>query len=89
MDKLITRTDDEGNKFWKPISEKNYSAFHNCSILNIIRANGNLHNGVVANLYFLESDLVQKFVSSVADETHKTNKKRATTNLSQSTSFRP
>lgn len=74
-DKLITRTDDEGNKFWKPISEKNYSAFHNCSILNIIRANGNLHNGVVANLYFLESDLVQKFVSSVADETHKTNKK--------------
>lgn len=74
-DKLITRTDEEGKRFWKPVTEKNYSAFHNCSILNIIRANGNLHNGVVASLYFLESDLVQKFVSSVADETHKTNKK--------------
>ncbi|MCE1169366.1 MAG: hypothetical protein LWX70_14860 [Sphingobacteriia bacterium] len=74
-DKLIARTDEEGKRFWKPVTEKNYSAFHNCSILNIIRTNGNLHYGIVANLYFLESDLVQKFVSSVADETHKTDKK--------------
>lgn len=74
-DKLITRTDKEGNRFWKPITEKNYSAFHNCSILNIINANGNLHNGIVANLYFLESNLVQKFISTVADETHITDKK--------------
>lgn len=74
-DKLITRTDEEGKRFWKPVTERNYSAFHNYSILNIIRANGNLHNGVVANLYFLESDFVQKFVSSVADETHKVSKK--------------
>jgi tetratricopeptide (TPR) repeat protein len=74
-DKLITRTDEEGKRFWKPVSEKNYSAFHNYSVLNIIRTNGNLSNAVVAGLYFLESDLVDKFVSSVADETHKTNKK--------------
>jgi hypothetical protein len=74
-DKLITKTDEEGKRFWKPVSEKNYSAFHNCSVLNIIRANGNLSNAIVASLYFLESDLVHKFVSSVADETHKTNKK--------------
>lgn len=74
-DKLITKTDEEGKRFWKPVTEKNYSAFHNCSVLNIIRANGNLHNGIAASLYFLESDLVQKFISSVADETHKTNKK--------------
>lgn len=44
-------------------------------MLEIIRANGNLHNAIVASLYFLESDLVQKFVSSVADETYKKNKK--------------
>jgi hypothetical protein len=74
-DKLITKTDEEGKRFWKPVTEKNYSAFHNCSVLNIIRANGNLSNAIVASLYFLESDLVNKFVSSVADETHKTNKK--------------
>lgn len=74
-DKLITKTDDEGKMFWKPVTEKNYSAFHNYSVLNIIRANGDLHNTVVAGLYFLESDLIHKFVSSVADETYKTNKK--------------
>jgi len=44
-------------------------------LLNFVRANGNFSNAIVASLYFLESDLVQKFVSSVADETHKTNKK--------------
>ena len=73
--KLITKTDEEGKRFWKPVTGKNYSAFHNFSVLNIIRANGNLHNAVVASLYFLESDFVQKFVSSVVDETHKTSKK--------------
>lgn len=74
-DKLITKTDEQGKRFWKPVTEKNYSAFHNYSVLNIIRSNGNLHNAIVASLYFLESDLVNKFVSSVADETHKTSKK--------------
>lgn len=74
-DKLITETKEDGKRYWKPITEKNYSAFHNCSVINIIRANGNLHNAIASNLYFLESDLVRKFVSAVADETHKTNKK--------------
>ena len=74
-DKLITKTDEGGKRFWKPVTEKNYSAFHNFSVLNIIRTNGNLHNAIIAGLYFLESDLVHKFVSSVADETHKTSKK--------------
>jgi len=74
-DKLITKTDEKGKRFWKPVTEKNYSAFHNYSVLNIIRSNGNLHDAIVASLYFLESDLVDKFVLSVADETHKTSKK--------------
>ena len=68
-DKLIAKTDEEGKRFWKPVTEKNFSAFHNFSVLNIIRANGNLNYAIVASLYFLESDLVSKFVSSVADET--------------------
>jgi hypothetical protein len=74
-DKLITKTDEEGKKIWKPVTEKNYSAFHNYSLLNFVRANGNLSNAIVASLYFLESDLVGKFVTSVVDETYKTNKK--------------
>lgn len=74
-DKLIVRTDEDGKSYWKPVTEKNFSAYHNYSVLNFIRANGNLHNAVAASLYFLESDLVQNFVSSVADETYKTNKK--------------
>jgi hypothetical protein len=74
-DKLITKTDEGGKKIWKPVTEKNYSAFHNYSLLNFIRANGNLSNAIVASLYFLESDLVGKFVTSVVDETYKTNKK--------------
>lgn len=73
--KLIIGTDEAGKTYWKPVTEKNFSAYHNYSILNIIRANGNLSNTIVANLYFLESDLIQKFVSSVADETYKTSKK--------------
>jgi len=74
-DNLITKTDEDGNRYWKTISEKNYSAYHNCSIINLIKTNGNLHNAIMGNLYFLESDLVTKFVSSVADETYKTSKK--------------
>lgn len=74
-DKLIVETKEDGKRFWKPVTEKNYSAFHNSAILNLVKANGNLHTAVVASLYFLENDLVHKFVSSVADETHKSSKK--------------
>lgn len=74
-DNLITETTENGKRLWKPVTEKNYSAFHNCSILNIIKSNGNLHNGILANLYFLESDYVHKFVSTIADKTYKTDKK--------------
>lgn len=74
-DKLITETKEDGQRFWKPVTERNYSAFHNCFVINLLKANGNLHNAIVANLYFIESDLLPKFISSVADETFKTSKK--------------
>ncbi|MBK9984467.1 MAG: hypothetical protein IPP15_19215 [Saprospiraceae bacterium] len=71
-DKLIR---ESGKGTWKPVTERNCSAFHNCSILNLIWAKGYLHTAVVAKLIFLESDLINKFISSVVDETHKTTKK--------------
>lgn len=74
--KLITKTDKDGKRLWKPVTEKNYSAFHNFSILNIIQSNGNFHNAIVAGIYFLENDLVYKFISSVVDETFKISKKQ-------------
>lgn len=74
-DKLISNNDEEGKRVWRKVTDKNYSAFHNYSVLNMVSTNGNLYNAIVAGLYFLESELINKFVSSVIDGTHKTNKK--------------
>lgn len=74
-DKLITDTKEDGKKFWKPVTQKNYSAFHNCAVLNLVRPNGNLSYSIAGEIFFLESDLVQNFVSNVADSTYKPSKK--------------
>jgi len=74
-DKLITETNEEGNRYWKPVTLKNYSAYHNCSLINLVKANGNLQNAIVGKLYFLQSELVHNFISTVVDETHKTTSK--------------
>jgi len=74
-DKLITETKEDGKRIWRSVTEKNHSAFHNCFVLNMVKANGNLHNAIAGNLYFLESDLMHRFVSSVTDETYKISKK--------------
>lgn len=74
-DKLITDTKEDGKRFWRPVTEKNHSAFHNCAVLNIVRPNGNLNNAIAGGIFFLESDLVHNFVSTVADSTYKPNKK--------------
>ena len=74
-DKLITETKEDGKRFWKPVTEKNYSAFHNCAVLNIVRPNGNLNNAIAGGIFFLESDLVHNFVSTVADSTYRPSKK--------------
>ncbi|MBX6360159.1 MAG: hypothetical protein IRZ03_08775 [Acidobacterium ailaaui] len=73
--KLITRSDKDVKRSWRSVTEKNFSAFHNYSVLNLILENGNIQEAIEASLYFLESDLVHKFVSSIVDETYKTNKK--------------
>ena len=74
-DKLIVETKEDNKRFWRIVTEKNSSAFHNSFVLEMLRADGNKHNAVVANLYFLESEFSQKFISTIADSTHKTNTK--------------
>lgn len=74
-DKLIVDTQEDGKRYWRPVSEKNASAFHNCFVLEMLRNNGNKHTGIIANLYFLESELSQKFISTIADNTYKSNSK--------------
>ena len=74
-DKLITVTDEDGKRYWRQVSEKNNSAFHNVFVLDMLRTNGNKLNAIVANLNFLESEFSQKFISTIVDSTHKTNSK--------------
>ena len=78
-DKLIVETKEEGQRFWRPVTEKNASAFHNHFVLEMLRTNGNKHNAIVSNLYFLGSEFSQKFISTIADSTHKTNSKELQT----------
>jgi hypothetical protein len=74
-DKLITETKEDGKRYWKAVTERNHSAFHNCFVVNMLWENGNIRNGIVGNLYFLENDLVQNFVAQVTDITYKTTPK--------------
>jgi len=72
-DKLTIETKEDNNRSWRAVTEKNISAFHNSFVLEMLRINGNKHTAIVANLYFLESEFSQKFISTVADSTHRTN----------------
>jgi hypothetical protein len=74
-DKLIVKTKEDGERVWRPVTEKNASAFHNCFVLEMLRVKGNKHNAIVSNLYFLESEFSQKFISAIADSTYKTSPK--------------
>ena len=80
-DKLMVETKEDGKRFWRSVTEKNSSAFHNSFVLEMLQTNGNKHTAIVANLYFLESDFSQKFISTIADSTYKTNSKELQTNF--------
>lgn len=58
-----------------PVNAKNCSAFHNYFVLEMLQVEGNKQNAIVANLNFLESEYSEKFVSTIADSTHRTNSK--------------
>ena len=72
-DKLIIETQEDGKRYWREVSEKNCSAFHNCFVLEMLHEYGNKHTAIVANLNFLESEFCQKFILTIVDNTHRTN----------------
>lgn len=74
-DKLTIETTQDGKRFWKPITERNYSAFHNFFVINMMNGKESIESSIIANLHFLENDLLQKFVISAADETYKASKR--------------
>ena len=80
-DKLMVETKEDGKRFWRSVTEKNSSAFHNSFVLEMLRTGGNKHTAIVANIYFLESDFSQKFISTITDSTYKTNSKELQTNF--------
>ena len=59
------------SKSLKNITERNWSAFHNCFVLNMLWVNGNKSHAIAENLYFLESKFCQKFVSMITGSTFK------------------
>jgi hypothetical protein len=74
--KLILETKADGKKYWKAVTNKNYSAFHNLSIVAILNnKNDSLQKAICANLKFLESDFWQKLKEQVTDNTYNISKK--------------
>jgi hypothetical protein len=75
-DKLIITTEEDGRKFWKEVTVKNASAFHNQAILSHFNHSFLSYEGaVIANIMFIESNYFSKFVKSTVDVTYKVSKK--------------
>jgi hypothetical protein len=71
-EKLILETKADGKRYWKAVTNKNYSAFHNWFILQFLnKTNWTL----MANLKFLESVYWQKLKEQVTDNTYNISKK--------------
>jgi len=75
-EKLIIDTKEDGSRIWKSVTSKNCSAYHNYFVATFL-SNGKTisSTAIIANLRFLESDLVQDFKALAADDTYKTTKK--------------
>ncbi|MDR2382523.1 MAG: hypothetical protein LBD76_01400, partial [Prevotellaceae bacterium] len=72
-EKLIIEISDDGIKYWKAVTKKNSSAFHNWSILGFYNKINNW--SLRACLRLLESDYYTELVKHVTDETFKIAKK--------------
>jgi hypothetical protein len=77
-EKLTLETKDDGKKYWKEITEKNHSAFHNWFILGFL---SKINWALIANLKFLESDYWVELKKRATDETFKTTKKELQLNF--------
>jgi uncharacterized protein YcnI len=70
--KLIFETKEDGKNYWREVTKKNHSAFHNLFVLEFLhKTNWSL----LANLKFLESDYCYELKKQATDETFKITKK--------------
>jgi hypothetical protein len=72
-EKLIIGTNEDGKRYWKEVTKKNHSAFHNWFILEFIMSK--TIGSLSANIKFLDSDFVNDFKNLIADITYQTSKK--------------
>ncbi|GHS93638.1 hypothetical protein AGMMS50239_25770 [Bacteroidia bacterium] len=73
---LFTETKENGSRYWNPISEKNYFAFHNYFVASLLSNNSaKISNAISAQLKFLESHFCASFVAKITDRTFKTTTK--------------
>jgi hypothetical protein len=70
-DKLTTETNGNGQKSWKPISEKNASAFQNIATLIFAIDKSDIFKAVVAKFIFIESSFFEKLASESTDANYK------------------
>jgi hypothetical protein len=73
-DKLTTVTEDDGQCFWREITKKNASAYHNFFVASYL-TNVNDQNAITAQIFFLESDYWRNFKEAVTDITYSSSKK--------------
>jgi hypothetical protein len=71
-EKLIIGTGENGKRYWKTVTKKNASAFHNWFVLEFLNKT---NRSLIANLKFLESDYYTELVRYATDETFKITKK--------------
>jgi hypothetical protein len=75
-DNLIIETKENGNRFWREVTKRNASAFHNFFVGSYLtKQNVNVHTAVVSKLYFLESEHCRRFITEVTDITFKISQK--------------
>jgi hypothetical protein len=75
-DKMVTTISLENKRFWKDVTKKNASAFHNRAILVLWHNTlGSYVDAVMANIKFIESDYFSDFAKSIVDITHRFSKK--------------
>jgi hypothetical protein len=75
---LIIKTEEDGTRYWREVTMKNHSAFHNWFILEFLNKTS---WSLIANLKFLESDYYYELKKQATDETFKTSKKNLQLNF--------
>jgi hypothetical protein len=71
-EKLIIDVKEDGKRYWKEVTNKNHSAFHNWFVIEFLKKN---YRSITANLKFLESDYYLELKKRATDETFKITKK--------------